>query len=139
MDNQYSDYIYRPLGDKGPNPDLEALPTKQEGYTVGQSAEGCNILIDVESPKCHAKIVLDQASGRLTPFIKFGTFGASADWPYDPFDPNVREGDGGKRGMKDGRGLYEFRKVSQETFTNYLLFLKTGNKKWLHHARRSRD
>lgn len=138
MNNQSDDYIFRPFGDQGANPEDEAAPVQQVGYTTGKTEDGKNVEIDVESPDCHAKMVFDQSTKSLKGFIKFGTFGAMNDWPYDPYDPNIRVGDGGRHGTKDGRPLFAFKKVSEETFKFYTCFLRTGDRKWLHHARRSR-
>ena len=138
MSNQFDDCIFRPLGNQGADPEAEASPTVQTGYTTGKTDDGKNVVVNVEDQRCHAKVVFDSATKSLKPFIKFGTFGALNDWPFDPYDPNYREGDGGRRAKKDGRDLYTFKRVSDETFQHYLTYLRTGDKKWLHHARRSR-
>jgi hypothetical protein len=138
MNNQFDDCIYRPQGDQGQDPEMEAAPVEQVGYTEGSTGDGKNVEVNVEDANCHAKVVFDPQSKSLKPFVKFGTFGAMSDWPYDPYDTNVRDGLGGRRGMKDGRSLFVFKKVSEETFRHYLLFLRTRDRKWLHHARRSR-
>ena len=138
MANPLDDCIHRPHGNTGADHKLEAMPAEQTGYAEGNDGHGNNIIVDVNAPNCLAKIVMDPATRTLKPFIKVGSFGAMNDWPYDPYDPNMRIGDGGRHGMKDGRKLYDFKKVSEATFGHYLTFLRTGDKKWLHHARRSR-
>lgn len=133
------DFIHRPQGDSGPNPDLEAAPPEQLGYAEGSTKDGKNITCDVEAKNCLAKQVKDPATGSIQHFIKMGTFGALNDWLYDPYDGNMREGDGGRHAQKGGRPLFAFKKVSSETFDFYLNFLRTRNKLWLNHARRSRS
>lgn len=137
MSNNPSDYIYRPLGDAGADPEKEAAPVEQIGYAEGATPDGKNIVVDVDSDRCLAKMVMDVQTKSLKPFVRFGTFGANAGWLYDPFDSNLPVSAG--RGAKNGLKMFEFKKVNETCFRHYLTFLRTRDKKWHSHARRSLD
>lgn len=80
---------------------------------------------------CAAKIEGD------TYFLKMATGGQCAGQFYNPYNPFFQPSEENRFNSLKGKPFYEFIRVNEEVFNDYLLFLQTRNQTWLKHAERA--
>ena len=76
------------------------------------------------------------SNGKTEFFVKFATAGAGVGRMLNPWGVYYNVGDEHKYEKTMGRKRYEFRKVSEVVFNNYLKFLETRNERHILNAER---
>lgn len=89
--------------------------------------------VDPNSPECYAKKILieGQKGERHKYFVKIGVSG----YMYNPWGL-YSEGTQNRQAIHMGKPAWTFREVSEQSFYNYCMFLKTRNQSWLNNAER---
>lgn len=94
--------------------------------------------VDLDSGEAIAKVTVDPISKITSYWIKRATAGGEAGCFFNPMSPNFNEFTVNRIHSELGRGAYEFRRATQESFDHYLQFIKTGDVFYYRHAERSK-
>ena len=124
------------------NPDVVYHKNRQEPPAKAKSASkgiGLNGLpCEINDPTCLAKETFDAETGHARYYVKVATSGDNAGHMYNPQSPTAAPHELKRVDMALGRGRYEFKKTTLDSFNLYVKFLSGGNIADYRHADRMR-
>jgi hypothetical protein len=112
---------------------IDELTEKDEIPSLAAYAEDGVLLDNPENGYCCEATFAD---GQSNYYVKFGMYGIDSGHLYDPWNPNAPILQTNISESLSGRKLYDWRRVTKETFDLYFRFLKTRNHAYLRQAER---